>query len=329
MELRILSAEEIKQALPMVEAIEAMKVAYEQLSTGQAEMPLRGRVTIPDRGDTLVMPAYLLNSQDLAVKVVSVFPRNSDQGQPIISALVLVLDANSGRPLGILEGSSLTAIRTGAGAGAATDLLARPLARTVALFGSGVQARTLLEAVCTVRPIETVLLYSRNTAHAETFATEMAGYGPIPANIRLVSHPDEAIADADIICTATTASQPVFDGANIRPGTHINAIGSYLPSMQEVDTATIQRALVVVDSRTAVLAETGDLLIPIATGHITPDHIHAEIGQILAGHKQGRTSDEQITYFKSVGVAVQDAAAGRIALQNALSQHLGQLIQLF
>lgn len=326
MKIRMLSAQDVRRALPMAEAIAGMKAAYASLSTGQAVMPLRSHVGLADRqATTLVMPAYLPDDDapSLAVKVVSVFPENAQRGEPVIYGLVLALDAASGRPLAIMEGGVLTAIRTGAASGAATDILARPDTAVAAIFGSGVQARTQLEAICTVRAIRQVRVYSLDHAQAAAFAAEMAGQGAIPADVRVVDSPETAVRGADVICTATTASTPVFDGRHLSPGAHVNAVGAYLPTMQEVDAVTLQRALVVVDSRTAVLAEAGDLIIPLQNGDIAAGHIYAELGEIVAGQKAGRTHPQQITFFKSVGLAVQDAAAARIALHNALAANLG------
>ncbi len=327
--LRILTAAEVKQALPMAAAIAGMKSAYAQLSAGLAVAPLRTHLDITaHQGTTLVMPAFLPQDGALAVKVVSVFPQNARRGERVINGLVLVIDAETGRPSALLEGSALTAIRTGAGSGAATDLLARPDAHVVAILGSGVQARTQLEAVCTVRAVTEVRVYSPDQTQAAEFAAEMAGVGPIPADVRVVVDAATAVRDADIICTATTSHTPVFDGRDLKPGAHINAIGSYQPTVQEIDAATVQRALVVVDSRETTLAETGDLIIPIQQGLITAAHIHAELGEIVAGVKDGRTHPQQITLFKSVGTAVQDAIAGRIALANAAQMGLGTLLDL-
>jgi ornithine cyclodeaminase len=313
----------------MAAAIEGMKAAFSQYSTRQADVPLRSRIHVRKQsGVALFMPAYLNQSDDLAIKVVTLFPNNLKQNEPMIYATVLVMDPETGRPLALLEGSSLTAIRTGAGSGAATDLLARPDAKTAAIIGSGVQARTQLEAVCTVRDIQTVYVYSPNQEHARTFIEEMAGQGPIPADIRLAASADEAVETADIICTATTAFEPVFNGRKLRPGSHINAVGSYTPDMQEVDIITIQESLVVVDSRESVLAEAGDILVPLQSRAITENHIYAELGEIAAGMIDGRTGPEQITYFKSVGLAVQDAAAARIALDNAQKMNLGTVVNL-
>ena len=329
MEIRVLNAQEVRQALPMATAIEAMKEAYSQLSSGQACVPLRSRIDVTQHdGITLFMPALLHSSNDMAVKIVSVFPHNLDKGLPTINAIVIALDSETGQPIAVMEGASLTAIRTGAASGAATDLLALPEANSLAIFGSGAQARTQLEAVCTVRKIERVWVYSLDEPGAEVFVDEMAGHGPIPNDLKLVASPSEAIAEADVICTATTSSTPVFNGAELKPGTHINAIGSFTPDMQEVDIETILRSMVVVDSREAVLAEAGDLIIPIDKGVITAEWIHAELGEIINGAKSNRLDPNQITLFKSVGVAVQDAIAASRALKGAEVASLGQAIQI-
>ena len=328
MNLRLLSAADMVMALPMAEAIEGMKGAYAQLSKGQATMPLRSRIDVPATGGLLVMPAFLEENGALAVKVVSVFPQNVDLGLPIIHALVMVVDSVTGQPQALLEGGTLTAIRTGAASGAATDLLARQDATSVAIIGSGVQARTQLEAVCTVRDIREVRVFSPDRQQVGEFVEALAGKGPIPMKIIAAQDVDTAVAEADIICTATTSSIPVFDGRLIKAGTHINGVGSFTPKMQEVDLVTVHRSRIVVDSRTAVWAEAGDLIIPLRNGDINEDHVFAELGEIVTGQITGRESYDQITFFKSVGVAVQDAAAASIALKNAIDQDLGITISL-
>lgn len=331
MKIRFLTANDVRKALPMAAAITAMKAAYAGLATGRVDMPLRSHVSVAEQaGMTLVMPAYLESAPTpaLGVKIVSVFPENVKRGEPVIYALVMALDAATGRPLCIMEGGSLTAIRTGAASGAATDVLARPNASTVAIFGSGVQARTQLEAVCTVRNIQDIRVFSLDSQNIASFIESVQGHGPIPQTIKIAESPTEAVASADIICTATTSLTPVFNGRSLHTGTHINGVGSYLPTMREVDTETVQKSLVVVDSITAVLAEAGDLIQPIEEGHIDPSHIHAELGEIITGSKTGRSSAEQITFFKSVGVAVQDAAAAQIVLQNAERLGLGTEIDM-
>ena len=327
----VLQAADLRAALPMAEAIAAMKRAFASLSDGSAQVPLRSRVVVSRHGgECLVMPALVedVAGTALALKVVSVFPRNPQQyGLPTLHAAVVVLDPHTGRPTALLEGGTLTAIRTGAASGAATDLLARPDSHVAAIFGAGVQARTQLEAICTVRLIRTVWIYDRIPARIEPFVRELAGHGPIPEDLRVAASPQEAVRDADVICTATTSLTPVFDDADLKPGVHINGIGAYTPAMAEVPPATVKRALVVVDSRAAALAEAGDLIQPIQTGLISETHLHAELGELVLGRKHGRARAEQITFFKSVGVAVQDAVAAQVAVQNAQRLGLGQPVE--
>lgn len=326
----ILTADEVRQALPMREAIEAMKRAYASLSDGKADAPLRTRLPIPPHnGLALFMPAYVQTEETeaLAVKIVSIHPENPKRGLPYIHAAVLVLQADTGRAVALLEGGSLTAIRTGAGSGAAMDLLARHDSKTVAIFGAGVQGRTQLEAACAVRDIQSAWVFDAHRESAEKFAAEMAGRGRVPKELRVAASPAQAAKEADIICAATTSTSPVFADADVKSGAHISAIGSYTPEMQEVPAETVARAKVVVDSRSATLAETGDLLKPMQAGLFDESHIHAELGEIVLGRKVGRASETEISYFKSVGIAVQDAMAAQLALQNAEKMGLGQKVK--
>jgi ornithine cyclodeaminase len=314
----------------MAQAIEAVKGAFAQLSAGQAQVPLRTQLSIPKHdGVTLFMPAYLPQTDSLAVKVVSVFPNNTRIDLPTIHALVVVVDASTGQPSAAIDGTYLTALRTGAASGAATDLLARPDSRQVAIFGAGTQGRTQLQAVCEVRSVTRVRVYDQMRTRAEQYVAEMKQRGgKIPSDIRVAESPQAAVANADIICTATTSKSPVFRDADLKPGVHINGIGSYTPEMQEVDETTIARAKVVVDSRTACLAEAGDLIIPLHRGLISAEHIHAELGEIVLGYKPGRQMDSEVTFFKSVGNAVQDAAVARLALLAAKDKGLGTAVNL-
>ncbi len=327
-QIRFLSRSDVIRALPMADAIEGMKRAYGALSAKAVEMPLRSRVQGKNDGVSLFMPAHLQNSGEMGVKIVSVFPQNLAQGLPTIHAVVLVLHAGTGQVLAMLEGGTLTAIRTGAGAGAATDILANPDASHVAIIGSGVQARTQLDAVCTIREIRTATVYSPNKENAQTFAREMAGQGTIPTAITVAQSANEAIENADIICTATSSHSPVFDGNLLKAGVHINAVGSYMPSMQEVDAVTLQKARIYMDNKSAVLAEAGEIIIALNNGAISENDLYAEIGEVVNGTKAGRQSSEVITYFKSVGVAVQDAVSASIALKNATIMDIGSLLDL-
>jgi ornithine cyclodeaminase len=327
----ILTKEEVRQALPMVEMIAATKKAYAALSAGKAEVPLRSSLEInPHEATSLFMPAYL-QSEDgeaLTVKIVSLFPHNTDRALPFIHAAVLVLQADTGQPLALLEGASLTAIRTGAASGAASDILARPDSQVAGVFGAGVQSRTQLEAICSIRSINKALIYDPRKDQVKKLIQEMAGQGPIPNDLQPASDSQEVASQADIICCATTSKSPVFDDQHLKPGVHINGVGSYTPEMQEVPPETVQRAALIVDSRPAALSEAGDIIQPIKAGSITEDHIQAELGEIVLGDKPGRLDTNQITFFKSVGNAVQDAAAAQLALENARKMGLGQNVPL-
>jgi ornithine cyclodeaminase len=327
----ILSREEVQQALPMEAMITATKNAYAAISAGKAVVPQRIHLPIsPHEGMSLFMPAYLQHEGEeaLAVKTVSVFPKNTGRNLPIIHGVVLVLEADTGRPAALLEGGSLTAIRTGAASGAGTDILARTDARVVALFGAGVQGRTQLEAVCTVRQIEKVLVYDPQPDTLHKFIDEMAGFGPVPADIKPAESPREAVSNADVICCATTSNQPVFDDQDLNAGVHINGVGSYTPQMQEIPSQTVQRAALFVDFRNAALKEAGDIIQAIQAGFIDERHIQAELGEVISGERPGRANADQITFFKSVGVAVQDAVAARLALENARHMGLGKELDL-
>jgi len=308
----------------MHEAIEAMKRAYASLSEGTAVVPLRTRLPIPDsEALSLFMPAFV-NSQEekaLAIKVVSLFPGNPPRGLAYIQAAVLVFDPDTGRAIALLEGSSLTAIRTGAAGGAAIDLLARKDSKIVAVFGAGAQGRTQLEAACTARHIETAYIVDGNVDKAQAFASEMKN--KTIQDIRVAETSKEAVENADILCTATTSTKPVFNDSDLKAGTHISAVGSYTPDMQEVPAETLMRAKIFVDSRSAALEEAGDLIQPIRAGLFDESHICGELGEIVSGRLDGRQSQEEITYFKSVGIAVQDAMAAQVALTNARQMNIG------
>ena len=306
----------------MHQAIEAMKGAFAQLSTGQADVPLRAVLDVPrHNGVTLFMPGYLAADDQMAVKVVSVFNDNPARGLPLIHALVVVVDATTGAPTAVMDGTYLTALRTGAASGAATDLLARQDAHTAAIFGAGVQGRTQLEAVCAVRPIQETWIYDLSPERAAAYAAEMSQRLSLP--VRVAATPTEAVRQTDVICTATTSSSPVFQDRDVQPGTHINAVGAYTPQMQEIPPETVLRAKVVIDHHESSMAEAGDLLIPLGQGLMTKDHIYAELGEIAAGTKPGRTSPEEVTLFKSVGVAVQDVASASAVLAEAQRLGLG------
>ena len=329
MQLRLLSAADLNAALPMEQAVEAMKSAFASFSSGEARVPLRTRLDVPaEDGAVLFMPSFVPPSGDLAVKIVSVFPGNPERGLPTIHALVLALDPETGRPIALFEGASLTALRTGAASGAATDLLARSDAAVLAVFGSGPQARTQATAVCCVRPIAEIRIFSFDAQGARAMADAWAGPGGIQAAVRIARSPEEALDRADVVCTATTSRTPVFPDRAVRPGTHINAIGAFTPEMQEIDPDTIVRARLFVDSRQAVLAEAGDLIVPIRQGRLSESAIVAELGEVAAGKHPGRSSRDEITLFKSVGLAVQDSVAAGAILRRAEAEGLGRIVEI-
>ncbi|RKU21800.1 ornithine cyclodeaminase [Candidatus Poribacteria bacterium] len=337
MSIRILSAADVRAALPMPKAIDAMRHAYGQLSANNAVAPPRQHIST-DKGVTLIMPAYLPEHSEFGIKIVSVYDDNPNLNLPRITATVLVLDPETGSPKAFMDGASLTAIRTGAGGGLAADLLARQDAETVGLFGAGVQARAQLQAVMAVREITRVNLISRTQVSAEQLATEISEWTDAP-EVNVVSTPQAVVEDADIVLCATTSATPLFDGNALQLGTHITAVGTFVPEKREVDTTTIRRAhRIVVDSRGACLEEAGDLIIPnaeIRTENETPNIVKnelvlgsAEIGEIVNGDKLGRQSDDEITFFKSVGVAVQDAVAAAAVLAAAEAKALGTVVEM-
>jgi alanine dehydrogenase len=335
----ILNAKDVHRALPMPQAVQAMKRAFAALTDGQAEVPLRARLSVPPyQAVSLFMPAFVdakpndtSQEQALAVKVVSIFPHNPERSLPLIYAATLVLEPDTGQVMAMIEGSSLTAIRTGAAAGAATDLLARQDSCVAAIFGAGAQGRTQLEGICSVRSIQDAFIYDPNPQRLHTFIREMEANETVTAHLHAAKNPTEAVAEADIVCTATTSRTPVFPDQAVKLGAHINGMGSYTAEMAEIPAETVTRARVVVDSCLSALAEAGDLIQPIQRGLITEHDTQAgpisELGEIVLERQPGRESSTQITIFKSVGNAVQDAVAAQVALQNAIRQGLGQQIE--
>jgi alanine dehydrogenase len=328
----VLSRHDVEQLLTMTDAIAAVEDGYRQLAGGNVTMPQRVATGVaPHNGIHLSMPAFVGGSGGepgtLAIKIVTVFSDNPAQyGEPTIQGVVLLHDARTGKPLALMDAEQLTAMRTGAASGVATRLLAREDAAVATILGSGAQAGTQLLAVCTVRPIREAWVYSLRPEGDEAFAERMSRTLGIP--VRRAADMRSAVACADVICTATNSSSPLFDGAWLRPGTHINGIGSYTRTMRELDTTTMVRSRVYVDGRTAAQTEAGDLVIPIAEGAFTYDHVVGEIGAVLLGNAPGRSTPDEITVFKSVGMAVQDAVTAPIVYRRALERGMGQEVVL-
>lgn len=328
MSLRILTADDIRNSLPMADAIKAMKMAFMQLSNGNTVMPLRTVMPIAaHQAAALSMPAYLPNLDQLGVKIVTSYPNNTKQGLATIHGLVVLLNASTGKPEALLNGSYLTALRTGAASGLATDLLANPDAHTLAMIGAGNQARSQIEAVCCVRNIKDLWIYSRSFQHAEKLANELASQASLTCNINIATTINEATRDADIICTATPSTAPIVSSQNVNPGAHINAIGSHAKSMRELTDELIAKSIIVVDQRQAALSEAGELISCIDKAHMTEDQL-VELGDVIQNQSLGRRNQQQITLFKSVGLAIQDVAAAHQAYLTAVANNHGTIIQL-
>lgn len=321
----LLSDTDVRALLTMPDAIDWMREAFTSLSDGSAQAPVRQFVEMPAaESGLLLMPSWRSSDTVAAVKLISLHDRNPERGRPRSLASVLVVDASNGDLLGLLDGEHLTAVRTGAASGLATDLLAREDSTVLVLFGGGRQAETQLEAVCAVRPIETVLVYTRSAASAGAFAervSDRTSAGIIP------NPPRSRITEGDIVCTATTSTVPVFDDDELGPGVHINGAGSYRPDMSEVPAQTVARSIVVVDQRGACMAEAGDLLQAVGHGFVWAD-VRADLGELVADPQRGRRMPGETTFFKSVGNAVQDLVAATRLLALAREAGVGREVQL-
>lgn len=327
MKIRLLSSKEIRQAISMKEAIEAVREAFILVSEKKIVAPPRTHLDLEVyQGTSLIMPAYLPSREKIGVKIINLYEKNPQVGLPHSLALMLVFEAQNGAPLALLEASTLTAMRTGAACGLATDLLAKKEAKVAAIFGAGFQGRYQLEAINAVRPLQKAYVYDPDVQKSHVFAQEMSSQHNL--EIIVASTPEEACKEAEIICTATTSSSPVFPDSAIKLGTHINAIGSYKPYVREIPSDTVARARIFVDQREAALEEAGDLIIPLKEGLITKEAIVAEIGEVASGQKPGRLSDDEITFFKTVGLAAQDIALASKILEAAHHLYLGHEFSL-
>ena len=301
-----LSRSDLKQLVPMQAAVELMKTAFLELSEGRAVAPVRTAIDVDDNPSVmLMMPGFVPAAGALGFKVVNVFAGNPAIGLPMINAIVCLIDAHTGEPLGIMDGGFVTALRTGAVSGAASDFMARPDSSVVTVIGAGVQGVTQAVAVCAVRPIERIIAVDQRPEQLARYQEMMASDWPeLAGMVETTTDTAAAVRAADIVCTATTARAPVFDDADVKPGTHINAIGAFTPEMQEIPPATVVRSRIVIDNLDAILAEAGDLLKPMEDGLINESKFTTELGHLVAGTAIGRIDDQEITFFKSVGNSV-------------------------
>ena len=312
---------EVQQWLPMSECVDAMADVFMMLNRGKAVNPLRNLMWLPDKSGLIgMMPSFLGENQVMGLKAISVFPGNHATEYDSHQGTVMLFETRNGRLLAIMDAGKITAIRTAAVSAVATRLLAAPHAEILAILGSGVQAATHLEAMRVVRNIKHVRVWSRNYDHARAFVDREASGRSL--SIEALKSAERAVDRADIICTVTSSTDPVLQGGWIAPGTHINAVGSSVPFARELDTAAVVKSKLFVDRRESTLHEAGDFLFPKKEGAIDDDHILGEIGDILLDKIKGRESGEDITLFKSLGLAVEDVAAAHLIYQK-LSQQAG------
>ena len=327
MKVLIINQSEVRQLLPMAECMEVMAEALKALARGEAILPLRPVLWLPEKYGALgMMPSYLGDIKAIGLKVVSVFPHNHGTEYDSHQGAVLVFETVHGQLLSIMDSSSITAIRTAAVSGVATRLLGREDAHTLAILGSGVQAKTHLEAMLEAMTIRRIRVWSRNPDHAAQFVERAARRHEIA--IQAVPTVQEAVTGAEIICTTTAAPEPILKGEWIEPGTHINAVGSSVPFARELDTAAMVRARLFVDRRESTVNEAGDFLFAKKEGAIGDDHILGEIGDILLGKVKGRGTHAEVTVFKSLGLAIEDLAAANYVYKKAVEKGIGSAIEL-
>jgi ornithine cyclodeaminase len=327
MDVLVVGAHDVWDLLPMTDCIAAMERALAAASAGQAVVPLRSIMWLPGRVGALgTMPAFLSDAGVLGLKVISVFPGNHGTPFDAHQGAVMLFEAEHGCPVALVDASAITAIRTAATSAVATRLLAREDAGDLALLGSGAQAQTHLAAMQAVRRLRRVRVWSRTAEHAARFAAAAGRRWNLA--IEAARSAREAVAGADLICTVTAARDPVLLGEWIAPGAHVNAVGSSVPFARELDTAAVVRARLFVDRRESALHEAGDFLIPRQEGAVTDDHIRGELGEVLLGRAAGRSAPEEITLFKSVGLAVEDLAAAHHVYRQALAAGRGARVEL-
>jgi ornithine cyclodeaminase/alanine dehydrogenase-like protein (mu-crystallin family) len=310
--MRVYGAAEISEAVDVGRLLDAVEAAFRDVAAGRDRSPLRFHVPLAN-GDLLLMPGVREGGSGSSVKLVTVLPENAARGLPTVQAVVIWLDGETGTPVAVLDGTTLTAMRTGAASGVATRLLAREDAAVLAMLGTGGQAAWQVRAVMAARPISEVRAFSRDAAARERFAAEIGAELGDGVRVVAAGSAQEAVSEADVVCCATPSSQPVFDASWLRPGAHVNGVGAFRLGMVELPPELFARAAVVaVDSRDAALAEAGDLVAAIDAGHLGADAF-VEIGTI--GREWAATRDPQaITVFKSVGLAIQDVAAAELVV---------------
>ncbi len=324
MELLVINAAEVRQLLPMAACMDAMETALKQLGRGEAQNPLRSANWLADnRGILLAMPA--LTEDAMAIKVITVMPGN--HGTPYDSHMgaVILFDSQYGRPLALMDATEITAIRTAAVSGVATRALAREDAGDLAILGTGVQARSHLQAMLEARPLRRVRVWSRGEAHRAAYVQWASE--ALDVEVEAAGSANSAVKGADLICTTTAATEPVLRGVWLSPGAHINAVGASTATTRELDSQAMAMVSHFVDRRDSAHDESGDYLIPLKEGAIGDDHIRAELGEVLLGRAPGRGSDDDITLFNSLGLAIEDLASAQLIYREAQRRRMGTSVE--
>jgi len=327
MSVLILNKEEVESILTMQACIGIMSEAFKALENGESLQPLRSLMWLRSKKGLLgMMPGYTGESDIFGIKSISVFPENYKKGISSHQGVILLYEGESGRLLAVLDAEEITAVRTAAVSAVATDVLARKDASTLAILGAGVQGRQHLKSISLVRNISKVFVWDMVAESMKTYMdSELSHYD---AKIIGVNTAEEAVAEADIICTVTPAKAPILMLDWVKPGAHINAVGACTPNAQELESALVAQSCLYTDCRESLFNESGDFLNPKKEGLITEDHVIGELGELLTGKVKGRKADGDITLFKSLGLAIEDLASGYFVYEKALERNIGTFVDL-
>ncbi|MGH7887466.1 MAG: ornithine cyclodeaminase family protein [Candidatus Binatia bacterium] len=322
----ILSEKQVQSLIDIDELIAALEQAHIQYSTGKAVMPVRLVVPLPQiQGRITSMPGYLNEDKALGMKVVTYFQDNPKRNLPAILATIMLFSAETGKMIAAMDGGYITAIRTACASAMATKALANSSAPKLGILGAGVQARAHIQALARVRKFTRIEIYSPSGSAVQIKQDLEKQVG---APIEVAESAEAVVRDSDLLVTVTTAKEPIVKANWLKPGVHINAVGSHRPDLREIDGATLAQAKVVVESREAIMAECGDVLLALKEKSVADDVIHAEIGEVLAGAKAGRSSANEITLYKSVGIAIQDVATAQLVYRKALARNIGTNVDI-
>ncbi|MPZ74977.1 MAG: ornithine cyclodeaminase family protein [Deltaproteobacteria bacterium] len=323
----ILSERQIQALIDVDELIAALERAHIQYSTGKAVMPVRLVVPVPQiEGRITSMPGYLNENKALGMKVVTYFHNNDKQNLPAILATIMLFSAATGKMIAVMDGGYITAIRTACASAMATKVLANQNTPVLGILGAGVQAKAHIEALCRVRKFDKIKIYSPSGTSAASVKKKLEA--EVGVAIEVVKSAEDTVYGADLIVTATTAKEPILKAEWVKPGAHINAVGSHRPDRREIDGATVARSKVVVDCREAIVAECGDILLALEEKSIKEAAVQTEIGAVLAGMKPGRNNTDEVTLYKSVGIAIQDVATAHLVYQKALERKIGTRVEI-